>query len=86
LSKLRDALQGHDWASLEMLFEAVIKEVWRCNWTPRLSKLRDALGAHDPVSLDMHLETEIEWTQKYTPSSAWASLEMDLQQSMMKGD
>jgi len=43
-----------------MHFEAVIEQVWRCNWGPRLGELRDALGGHDQSSLDMHLEAEIE--------------------------
>ena len=44
----------------EMHFEAVIKQVWRCNWRWRLSELRDALGGHDQASLEIKLETEIE--------------------------
>jgi hypothetical protein len=30
LSELKDALEGHDWASLEINWEAVIERLWRC--------------------------------------------------------
>jgi hypothetical protein len=44
----------------EMDFEAMIAQVWRYNWRPRLSELRDTLGGRDRVSLEMHLEAEID--------------------------
>jgi len=43
-----------------MHWEAVIEQVWRCNWRPRLSELRDALGSRDLASLEMHWEAVIE--------------------------
>jgi len=38
--------------------EAVIEQVWRCTWRPRLSELRAALGGGDRASLEMHLEAD----------------------------
>jgi len=65
--------------SLKMYWEAVIKRVWRCFWTPRSSELRDALGCRDRASLEMHLETEIEWTQRCIRGRDRASLEKHLE-------
>ena len=45
---------------LEMHSEAVIEQIWRCNWRPRFSELRDAQGGHYRASLDMHLDAKIE--------------------------
>jgi hypothetical protein len=47
---MRDALGGRDQTNLEMYWEAVIKQVWRCTWRPRLSELRDTLGGRDRVN------------------------------------
>jgi len=85
-SELGDALGDRDRASMEMHWEAVIERVWTCTWRPRLSELRDALGVSDRASLDMHLEAEIEWSQRCTPSCDRPSLEMHLQQAMIKVD
>jgi len=49
-----------DRSSLEMLWEAVIEQVWRCNWRPTLSELRDSPGGRDQASWEMHLETVID--------------------------
>jgi len=57
---------GCDGASLEMLFDAVIKRGRRCNWRPGLSELRDALGGRDGASLEMHLEAVIERVSRCT--------------------
>jgi hypothetical protein len=59
VSELRDALGGRDRSSLEMHWEAVIEQVWMCNWSPRLSHLRDALGGRDRASLEMHWDAVI---------------------------
>ena len=71
LSELRDALGGHNPASLEMHLDDVIERVWRCTWTTWSSmfedalgrhhraSLEDALGGHDQASLEMHLEAMI---------------------------
>jgi hypothetical protein len=45
--------------SLEIDWEAMIEQIWRCTWRPRLSELRDTLGDCDRVSLEMQLEIEI---------------------------
>jgi hypothetical protein len=47
----------------EMHFQAVIEQVWRCNWRPRSSELRAALGDRDRVNSEMHSEavTERVW-------------------------
>jgi len=42
-----------------MHFEAVIKQVSRCNWRLRLSELRDTLRGRDRASLEMRLEAEV---------------------------
>ena len=47
----------------EMHSQAVIVQVWRCTWRPKLSELRDALGGRDRryrASLEMHFEAVIE--------------------------
>jgi hypothetical protein len=46
--------------SLEMHWDAVIEQVWRCNWRLRLSELRDALGGRDQASVEIHLQAMIE--------------------------
>jgi len=46
--------------SSEIHSEAVIEQVWRCNWIPKLGELRDVQGGRDRASLDLHLEAEIE--------------------------
>ena len=45
MSELRDSLGGRDTASLEMHFEAVIKQVWRDTLRLRSSEIRGALGS-----------------------------------------
>jgi len=54
------ALGGRGQVNSEMHFEAVIEQVWRCNWGPRLSELWNALGGCDQASVEMHWETVIE--------------------------
>jgi len=41
---------GRDRANLEIQFEAVIEQVWRCTWRPRSSELKDALGGSNRVN------------------------------------
>jgi len=71
-SELRDALWGHDRASLEMQLETEIEWTQRCNWRPWSSEIGDSLGGHDRASLERHLEAKVEWTQRYTLRS-WSS-------------
>ena len=52
--------------SLEMQFKAVIEQVWRCTWSPRLSELRDAPGGCDRASLEMHIEAVIQLVLRCT--------------------
>jgi len=42
--ELREALGGHDRASLEMHLGAVIERVWRCTWTPSAIEIEGVLG------------------------------------------
>jgi len=60
LSKLRDALGGRNWVSLEMHLETRIEWVQRCTCRPWSSKFGDALGGLDQVTSEMHLEVVIE--------------------------
>jgi len=43
----------------EMDLEAVIEQVCRSTWRPRLGDLRDAPGDRDCASLEMHFEAMI---------------------------
>ena len=43
-SQLRDALGGHNHATLEMHWEAEIQSTERCTWRPSSSEFGDALG------------------------------------------
>jgi len=47
---------GCDRVSLEINLEAMMKQVWRCTWRPRLCELGD--GNH--ASLEIYLEGVIE--------------------------
>jgi hypothetical protein len=55
LYQCRDALGGHDHASLEMHLEAVMVRVYRCTWRPPSCELE----GRDHASLEMHLEAMI---------------------------
>ena len=70
-SELRDALRGHDRASLEIHLEAVIERVWRCTGRPWQSGVGDALGGRDRAIVQMHLEAKIErvWRCIWRPRS-----------------
>jgi hypothetical protein len=50
----------------EMHFEAVIEQVGRCNWRPRLSDNIDTLGGRNRARLEMHLEAKVETTKRCT--------------------
>jgi len=56
LSELRDTLQSHDQASLEMCLEVVKKLIWRFTWRPWSTDHRDALQDHDWPRLEVHCE------------------------------
>ena len=59
-SELRDALGGHDWASLDMHLETEIEWTQRCTWRPWSSEFGDALGGQNRASLELcHLEAMI---------------------------
>jgi len=78
--KLRDALGGHDWASLEMHLQVMMERVkrgsWRprlswtmrCTWRPWLNRFRNVYRGHDWVELSDAL-----WGRN------WACLEMYLE-------
>jgi len=53
----------------EIHLEAMIEQVWRCTWRPRLSELRDALGGRDRASWGIHFEPVIErgWRCNWRP-------------------
>jgi len=66
-NEIGDAIGERHWVNSETHSEAVIERVWRCTRRPRSRELRDALGGHDRLSLKMQLETEMGWSQRYTP-------------------
>jgi len=71
-SESGDAFRDQGRVNSEMHCEAVIERVWRCTWRARLNGLRDALCGRDQTNLVTQLETEIDWTQRYTPRP-WSS-------------
>jgi len=97
-SEFGDALGGRCGVNSEMHCEAVIEQVWRCNWRPRLSDLRDALGGCDRAIWEMHFDPVIRWvwTCNWIPrlnklshplcGRDRASLEMHLYQAMIERD
>jgi hypothetical protein len=70
-SKLRDALHGHDRASLVMhleaeidctercTFEIMIENIRTCSWRPQSSERQDAPGSCNRESLKIQMETMI---------------------------
>jgi len=72
LSELRDALGGHDWASLEIHLEAVIEWIWGCTLRPWSSEVGDAIGDRDLVNSEMHWEAVIERVWRCT-CRLWSS-------------
>jgi len=79
-SELRQSLQGHDWASVEIHLPAVTRQVCRSTLRPWSSEHRDALRGCDWTSLeihygpniDMHSEAVIECVRR-CPWSLWSN-------------
>jgi len=85
LTNFRHALGRHDWTSLKMNLEAMIKWPRRCNWRPW------------SMQFVMHLDAEREWTQRciWRPWSSkcgnalggwdWVTSEMQLDPMIVRG-
>jgi len=61
-SEFSDALGEGNLVYLEIHFEAIMEQVWRCTSRPWLCKL----GIRNHVSLEMHLHVIIERSWRYT--------------------
>lgn len=55
-----EKFEGCDRVNIEILFEAVIDQVWRCTWRTLSSQFGDTLGGKNLMNSEMHVKADRE--------------------------